>query len=181
MSVESRPLVNGQAQAAPAHRSFGGGDWTLGLAKVGVFLALLPFGAIFWAVNGGFSVLGLGVIAAAFNSSGALAWAAISSVTFTVPITIPGLPTVQPLFPWGAVLGATILQIIVIWRRLRHKSIPAWLLMFAVLLSLYDFATTFFGLGTVRWIVGAGAIVQFVLAFLLTFSLEATIGFLLRR
>lgn len=174
--VRSAPLENGRAPLPPARR-----DWTLTLGKVGVLFALLPFGALFWAVNGGFSVLGLGVIAAAFNSAGALAWAALSSIQFRVPVSLPGLPNTQPLVPWGAVLGATILQIVVIWRKLRGRAIPAWLLAFAILLSIYDLATTFFGLGTVQWIVRAGFLVQAPLAILLTFALEATIGFLLRR
>lgn len=156
-------------------------DWTLTAGKVGVLLALAPFGGLFWAVNGGFSVLGLGVIAASFNSAGALFWAGISAITFHVPVAVPGLPDTQPLLPWGAVIGATILQIVVVWRKLQQKSIPFWLLAFAILLSLYDIATTFFGLGTVQWIADAGFVVQAPIALILTFGLEATVGFLLRR
>lgn len=195
-NYRAEPLRNGE-RVEPRHKQYAqhiaqgvmtmyssaarSNDWTLTLGKVGVILALAPFGGLFWAVNGGFSVLGLGVVAANFNSAGALFWAAISAINFTVPVEVPGLPTTQPLLPWGAVLGATILQIVVIWRKLRGRSIPTWLLIFAILLSLYDIATTFFGLGTVEWIASAGFIIQAPIALVLTFGLEATIGFLLRR
>jgi hypothetical protein len=168
-----KPAENGQA---PARR-----DWSMAIAKVGVFLAILPFGGIFWAVNGGFSVIGLEVLAGSFNAAGRLLWAAVSAVTFTVPVTVPGLPVAQPLIPWCGVCAATLLQIALIWRKLRGKSIPPWLLIFAVLLSLYDLATTYFGLGTVRWVASAGFIVQAPIALLLTFGLEATIGYMLKR
>lgn len=176
--VTSKPMENGKAagDTFPAPR-----DWSLTFAKIGVFLAILPFGGIFWAVNGGFSVIGLEVLAGSFNTAGRLLWAAVSAVTFTVPVAVPGLPTAQPLIPWCGVLAATLLQIALIWRKLRGKAIPPWLLIFAVLLSLYDLATTYFGLGTVRWVASAGFIVQAPIALLLTFGLEATIGYMLRR
>jgi hypothetical protein len=174
--VRSAPMTDGRVATESGRR-----DWSLTIAKFGVLLALLPFGGIFWAVNGGFSVLGLEVLAGAFNSAGRLFWAAVSAITFDVPARVPGLPTAQPLVPWCGVLAATLLQIALVWRKLRGKSIPTWLVVFTILLSIYDLATTYFGLGTVGWIVRAGFIIQFPIALLLTFGLEATIGYMLRR
>lgn len=164
-----------------AIRSNGSRDWSLIVAKAGVTLVLLPLGGIFWAVNGGFSVIGLGVIASSLNSAGQLFWAAMSAITFEVPARVPGLPTSQPLIPWFLVVGATCLQIALVWRKLRGKSIPAWLIAFTLLLSLYDWGTTYFGIGTIVWVAQVGFLLQFVLATLFTFGLEVTIGLLLRR
>src|SRR5437764_4728514 len=127
-------------------------DWPLALGKVGVCLAIASFGVIFWAINGGFSVIGLEVVATSFNHAGRLFWAAIASVTFPVPVSVPGLPSTQPLFPWLGVIAASLLQVCVIYLKLRGRDIPPWMLLAAVLLSIYDMATTFFGLGTVGWI-----------------------------
>lgn len=177
MTVTSRELDrDGQPIAErTAH------DWTLTLGKIGVWLAVASFGGIFVAVNGGFSVMGLRVVAEAFNDAGKLLWAALASLTFPVPVQVPGLPARQPLIPWIGVVSATLLQIVVIYRKLRHKQVPRWMLIAAIILSIYDYGTTFFGLGTVEWIQQAGIVIRGILAVILTFSFEVTVGFLLRR
>lgn len=151
------------------------------LGKVGMWLTVASFGGIFWAVNGGFSVIGLGVLASAFNSAGMLFWAAVSSLTFPVPVKVPGLPATQPLIPWIGVVAASLLQISVSWLKLSNRNIPVPLLVTAILISIYDYVTTVFGLGTVSWIALIGLPAQLLIAIPLTFCLEAAIGYALKR
>lgn len=151
------------------------------LARLGVWLMVISFGGIFWAINGGFSVIGLGVIASSFNDAGRLAWVALTAITFALPVQVPGVSLAQPLIPWLGVIAASLLQICVTWLKLQGRTIPTWLIVFAGALSIYDLATTFFGIGTIKWIQQAGYVVQGPIAALLTFGLEVTIGFLLRR
>lgn len=166
--------------STPLHTAQKGGCAIL-LGKLGMWLAVASFGGIFWAVNGGFSVIGLGVLASSFNSAGALFWAAVSSLTFPVPVTVPGLPTHQPLIPWIGVVAASLLQISITWLRLSKVSIPRPLLIVAVLLSIYDYVTTFYGLGTIPWLAPGGPVPAAVLAVPLTFTLEIAIGYALKR
>jgi hypothetical protein len=174
MSVQSKPL-----NTAPARPNTGGCAILLG--KLGMWLAVVSFGGIFWAVNGGFSVIGLGVLASSFNSAGVLFWAAVSSWTFPVPVAVPGLPATQPVIPWVGVVAASLLQISVAWLKLSKQAIPWQLMMTAALLSIYDYATTFFGLGTIAWLAKGGPIPALLLAIPLTFAIEAAIGFALKR
>lgn len=170
MAVTSKPLTS----ARP-------GGCAILLGKLGMWLAVASFGGIFWAVNGGFSVIGLGVLASSFNSAGVLFWAAVSSLTFPVPVVVPGLPTTQPLIPWIGVVAASLLQISIAWLRLSKVSIPRPLLIVAVLLSIYDYVTTFYGLGTIPWLAPGGPVPAAVLAVPLTFTLEIAIGYALKR
>ena len=66
MSIRSVELKNSAVAAARKRL-----DWPLLLGKIGVWLALASFGGIFWAINGGFSVIGLEVLATSFNHAGA--------------------------------------------------------------------------------------------------------------
>lgn len=166
--------------STPLHSARPGGCAIL-LGKLGMWLAVASFGGIFWAVNGGFSVIGLGVLASSFNSAGVLFWAAVSSLTFPVPVAVPGLPTTQPLIPWIGVVAASLLQISITWLRLSKVSIPRPLLIVAVLLSIYDYVTTFYGLGTIPWLAPGGPVPAAVLAVPLTFTLEIAIGYALKR
>ena len=77
--------------------------------------------------------------------------------------------------------AASLLQVCAIYLKLRGRDIPPWMLVAAVLLSIYDMATTFFGLGTVGWIAQAGLLVQGGLAVILTFIVELTVSCMLRR
>jgi hypothetical protein len=177
MPVTSTPIASTARPAAAARP----GGCAILLGKVGMWLAVLSFGSIFWAVNGGFSVIGLGVLASAFNSAGALFWAAVSSWRFAVPVIVPGLPTTQPLIPWIGVLAASCLQISVVWLRLSDQTIPRPLLLVAVLLSIYDYVTTFYGLSTVAWLEKGGPIPAALLAIPMTFTIEIAIGYALKR
>ena len=94
------------------------------------------------------------------------------------------LPMVTNIAPWltvAAAAGLVLLQVCAIYLKLRGRDIPPWMLLAAVLLSIYDMATTFFGLGTVEWIAQAGVLVQGGLAVILTFIVELTVSFMLRR
>jgi hypothetical protein len=174
MAVTSTPLNS----TRPAAQS---GGCALLIGKVGMWLTVASFGGIFWAVNGGFSVIGLGVLASAFNSAGMLFWAAVSTLTFPVPVKVAGLPTTQPLIPWVGVVSASLLQISVSWLKLSNKSIPIPLLITAMLISIYDYVTTVFGLGTIAWIALIGLPAQLLIAVPLTFCLEIAIGYALKK
>lgn len=150
------------------------------LGRIGMWLMVLAFGGVAWSINGGFSVIGLGVVASSFNDAGRLFWAAATSIQFAVPVKVPGLPETQPLIPWIGVVAGSLLQISVIWRKLSGRSIPLWLLVSALLMSVYDYATTLFGLGTVEWIAKFGILLQIPLAALFTFAVEGAIGYALR-
>ena len=176
MPVTSTPI---SSTARPSAYSNGGCALLIG--KLGMWMAVLSFGGIFWAVNGGFSVIGLGVLASSFNAAGRLFWAAISQITLAVPVAVPGLPTTQPLIPWIGVVAASLLQVSVAWLRLSKHEIPRPLLIVAVLLSLYDYVTTFYGLGTISWLAPGGPIPAAVLAVPLTFTLEVASGYALKR
>jgi hypothetical protein len=172
-NVRSEPLKSTPRPAT--------GGCAILLGKAGMWLAVASFGGIFWAVNGGFSVIGLGVLASSFNSAGALFWAAVSSWTFPVPVIVPGLPTTQPVIPWIGVVAASLLQISVTWLKLGKQHIPWQLMTTALLLSIYDYATTVAGLGTIPWLAKGGIVPALVIAVPLTFAIEAAIGFALKR
>lgn len=152
------------------------------LGFVGVWLAILAFWPPFWAVNGGYSVMGLEIVARRFNEAGALAWEWLSLWTFRVPIRdLPGLDETQPVLPWIGVIAATILQVVIVAGRLLNVRIPPILWVAGIALSLYDVVTTFFGLGTVGWIQVAGIVVQGLIAILLTFTGELAVGVLVKN
>lgn len=171
MAVTSTPLAPTRQQSGCA----------LIIGRLGMWLAVASFGGIFWAVNGGFSVIGLGVLAGSFNDSGRLFWAVVSQWQFTIPITAPELPTTQPLIPWVGVIAASLLQISASWLKLSKQRIPYPLLVTAFLLSIYDYVTTFFGLQTIAWLAPGGPIPAALLAIPLTFALEVAIGYALKK
>jgi hypothetical protein len=176
MPVTSTPLGSTARPSAYAN-----GGCAILLGKLGMWLAVLSFGGIFWAVNGGFSVIGLGVLASSFNAAGVLFWAAVSTWTFPVPVQVAGLPATQPLIPWIGVIAASLLQISIAWLKLSKVSIPRPLLVVGVLLSIYEYVTTFYGLGTIPWLAPGGPVPAAVLAVPLTFTLEIAIGYALKR
>jgi hypothetical protein len=182
MTVRSEELKpSPPASQTPLSSAAARADWTLLLGKAGLWLMLVAFGGIIWAINGGFSVLGLGVVASSFNDAGRLFWALATGWTFHVPVNAPGLPTDQPVLPWAGVVAATFVQVAVITRKLAHKPIPPWLWVTAAALSLYDLGTTYAGLGAVLWLQRAGWIIRGVLAFVLTLALETAVSVALRR
>lgn len=172
MAVTSRPMGGAPRKSI---------DWPILFGKIGMWLTVGAFGIVFWAINGGFSVIGLGVIAGAFNEAGQLAWAALSAIQVRVPVQVPGLPSSQPLIPWLGVVAGSLLQISVAWLKLSGRSVPRWLVVFAFVVSVYDYATTAFGLGTVSWLAAVHPAVRWLLAIPLTFVLEIAIGWLLPK
>lgn len=180
MAVKSHDIPPGLE--APAKESTGGRlDWSLLLIKVGGWLAVVAFGGLFWLVNGGFSVRGLEAVAAQFGPGGLIFWQLISAMKLPWQVTIPGLPATQPLIPWLGVVAASLIQVGIVWRKLLKLSIPIWVVAVGIVLSIYDFATTYFGFGTLQWVQWLGPIVQVPLSALFTFGLEILIGFLLKR
>ncbi|HEU4324388.1 MAG TPA: hypothetical protein VFS21_14640 [Roseiflexaceae bacterium] len=163
------------------HRPPSGEEVAQGLGRIGLWLAILAFGAPFFAINGGFSIRGLGQVCAAFNDEGRMIWAVLSLWQFRLPATLPGLPASQPVILWLGVVAASILQGASLWLKLSGKRVPVEMLVATIVLSVYDFVTTFIGAGTVAWIVQAGLLAQTIIALLLTFGLEVTIGALLPR
>ena len=176
--------ANGQKEPAepekpePPRR---GPDWSLLLIKLGGWLAVIAFGGLFWLVNGGFSVRGLEALSAQFGPGGLLFWEAVSGIKLPWRFAIPGVPPTQPLVPWLGVVAASLIQVGIVWRKLQGKPIPLWVVGIGAVMSIYDFATTFFGFGTLQWVQWAGPVAQIPISLLFTFGLELLIGFLLRR
>lgn len=155
-------------------------DWSLWLSRLGVILSVVSFGGIFWAINGGFSVVGLQTFAQSFNSYGAIFWAIASAWTFQLP-AIPHVPATQPIIPWLGVVAASILQITLIYRKIMRLSIPRLLIGITIVLSIYDLGTTFYGLSTLAWLASAGTIVIAIIAIVITFIFEATVSYLIKE
>lgn len=155
--------------------------WITLTGWAGLSIGVLAFGGVIWAINGGYSVQGLQVVAAAFNDAGQLFWALVTQLSFTIPGDLPGIEERQPLIPWCGVIAASLLQVSVLLLRLLTLRVPPALAVATALFSLYDFGTTYFGLGTAPWLRGSPAFLQGLLACLLTFSVEAAMAFLLER
>ncbi len=176
MTVREAPLTNGRPTSTPVAVPTSGGC-ALIIGKIGMWLAVIAFGGVLWAINGGYSVIGLGVVARSFNQAGQLFWDLASTVQFTVPVR-GGVS--QPLIPWIGVVASSCLQISIIWLKLSRKPVPVWLMVAAGVASLYDYATTLFGLGTVQWIAAIGIAAQALIALPLTCALEFMVGYALR-
>jgi hypothetical protein len=153
----------------------------MSLVLIAVLFILVPVGGLFFAVNGGYSIVGLETIANAFNAPGRFLWASVSALSFRVPVSVMGLPETQPAVPWCIVIGTSLLQVVTSWRKLTGRSVPRWLMGFTIVISGYDIITTFVGFGTVPWIITAGILVQVPLAVLFTFGFEGAVSFLLRK
>lgn len=154
-------------------------DLSLLLGRVGMALCVLSFGGLLWAINGGFSVLGLERMALMFNASGRVFWAIMTLWRFNVP-AVPGLPATQPIVPWIGVTAASMLQIAVIYRRSVQLPIPRSMFFAALVLSAYDLATTYFGLDSMPWLQSTHPTVVGLLAVILTFIVEAIFSFALK-
>lgn len=151
------------------------------LGYAGLLLALIGFGGVIWAINGGYSVLGLERFSLAFNAAGAAFWGWVSSWTFTLPASVPGVAAAQPVIPWIGVVAASLLQLAVMLLRLLGRPVPLELLVAALLLSLYDYGTTTYGLGLVPWLARAGLLGTMPIAFVLTFTVEAVAALVIKR
>lgn len=178
-NVREAPLVNGQPVARPALPAarVPAGGCALGIGRLGMWLAVIAFGGIAWAINGGYSVIGLGVAARSFNDAGRLFWELATTIQFVLPVR-GGVRL--PLVPWIGVIASSCLQISIIWLKLSGRPIPLWLIAAAGIASIYDYATTLFGLGTVAWIARIGVAAQALIAAPLTFALEFMVGYALR-
>jgi len=162
-----------------------GPDWSLVIGQLAGWVALAAFGGVWWVINGGFSVIGLGPAASGFGWIGNLGYAVVTSWTFRVGlpeavVQALGIPRIQPVLPWVGSAAASVLQVVLTYRQHRKLKIPGGILIVGLLLSLYDLGTTWYGLGTTSWARQAGVAFQSVLAVILTFGLELLIGLLLR-
>lgn len=158
----------------------GGGRMVVLVSNAAVWLMVAAFGGLIWAINGGFSVAGLEAVALAFNREGEIFWQAAATWTFTLPVSLAGLPVAQPVVPWIGVVSASMLQIAIVYAQRRSVRLPTYIYYAAVVMSLYDLVTTFYGAGAIQWIADGGILVQGVITLFITFSFEATIGYLLR-
>lgn len=161
--------------AAPPRR-----DWSLLAGRVGVVVALVSFGGIVFAINGGFSIIGLEHAASKFNRMGVVFWVLISRWSIQTP-AIAGITTSLPIVPWLGVIAASLLQIVVIYRRLIGRKIPAYMLLSAILLSLYDYVSTYYGLAATAWLASAGMIIQLLLALVITFLFEVSVSLVIKE
>lgn len=148
------------------------------LASFGLVLIVAVFGGVFWAINGGFSVLGLETVCSMFES-GKVFWRLMSSLT--LPLTAQGQVYVLPILPWIGVVGITVLQCSTLYLKMKGNNTPKALWVAALVASLYDFGSTYSGLGTVAWLAHAGWVVQGVTAIFLTFLFELTVSWLLSQ
>lgn len=163
------------AKAAPARpRATGGAAFGIAAGKLATWGVTLTFGGVIWAVNGGYSVLGLERVAALFNSWGSLFWRAMA--LWQVPLLDASLP----VLPWVLVAGTTILQIVALLGRLRRWRLPGWLYAAAVVVSFYDLGTTHAGLLVESWLTGVPWPIVLALATVLTFTFELIVSLLLR-
>jgi hypothetical protein len=147
----------------------------------GMVLGIGAIGGVIWAINGGFSVIGLEVVAGAFNNEGRIAWAWLSAWQFTPPVQLPGLNPSQPVVPWIGVAAASLLQVSVVLLKLLKLKLPWWLGVAAGFFSIYDWGSTFFGLGVMAWVQRIGIVLQGVLTTLITFSIEVVVAFLAKQ
>lgn len=181
MAVTSRDIdTDGKPLEAekPRRPARGGGDWSMTLLRVAGWLCVIAFGGLFWLVNGSFSVVGLRVIALQVGDGGVLFWRAVSAWHTTYSADTIGQ---QPIVPWLGVIAASLFQVAIIVRSIQRKPVPVWAYILGTILSVYDFATTFSGFGTLQWVTSAGPLAQIPLTILFTFGLESLIGYLLRR
>lgn len=161
-----------------------GSGWRTGIVLIGwsgLVIGVVVFGGVFWAINGGFSVIGLGVVASAFNDAGTVFWSLMTQWTFDLPGNVPGVPQRLPVLPWAGVLAASMLQVSVILLRLLRWPVPRVLGVAAGLFSLYDFGTTYFGLGTAAWMRDVHNAFQFLLTIVITFIVEAALALILEQ
>jgi divalent metal cation (Fe/Co/Zn/Cd) transporter len=156
-------------------------DIANGIAGAAIWLMVLSFGGLIWTINGGFSVAGLEIIAQLFNEEGRIFWTAASTWTFTLPVSVAGLPVTQPIIPWIGVISASMLQVVVIYARRANIRLATHIYLAAGVMSIYDLITTYFGTGTIAWIAAGGILIQVVVTVVITFSVEMVIGYLLKR
>jgi hypothetical protein len=155
-------------------------DWSLELGSWGVLLAAAVFGGVLWSINGGFSVLGLETVATSFNQGGAIFWALIALWQVDLP-NVSNIPASIPALPWLGVLAASVVQFSIVYRKLKGLSLPRWLVVAGLALSLYDFATTFFGLSSLNWLDGAPTYVRGALTLLMAFGFELIFGVIVKE
>lgn len=149
---------------------------------IGLYLGVAAFAGVIWAINGGYSVRGLQVIAYAFNEAGVLAWAWISALQFQIPVgDLPGISELQPVIPWAGVVAASLLQTSVLTLRILHQRTPPALVVAAGLFSLYDYGTTFFGLETAAWLQDAPFLFVAIFGLILSFIIEIIASFLIGK
>lgn len=166
--------------------SLRGLDLSDAMGRLGVWMVLAGFALVWWGLNGGYSVVGLGLGAQVIGGYAVVFHALLTAWTFPMPVeasvmALAGLPISQPVLPWMGVVGATILQIVIVYRKLRHLPIRRGILIAGAAMSLYDVATTFVGVGTISWVPGLTVVGQGLIAVVLTFGLEGIIALLLER
>ena len=151
------------------------------LAKLGAWMLIICFSILFIGINGGYSIIGLESIAKAFNDAGQQFWAITTAIKFPVIVQVDGLPTHWPLIPWAGVIGGSLLQGAIIWMKLTKQYVLWWVWVMGLLISIYDFETTFVGLGEVAWIKATenGILVQTPLAIFITFVVEVVVAVML--
>lgn len=155
-------------------------DWSLELGRYGVLVATVVFGGVLWMIYGGYNVKGLESIAKSFNEAGRIFWAFASLWQIDLP-NAPGIPRSIPAVPWLGVVSASLVQFVIIYRKMRGLYIPRWLIIAGLLLSIYDFSATYFGLSGLKWLAAAPVYVRGVLSGVLSFGFEIAFSFILKE
>jgi len=152
-----------------------GASFGIAAGKIATWAVTATFGGGIWAINGGYSVAGLELVAGLFNAWGQVFWRAMALWQITL------LDTPVPVLPWVLVWGTTMLQIVALLGHLRHWRLPAWLYLAAVVVSAYDLITTHAGLLSEEWLLGVPWPLVLLLATAITFTFEAIMSLLLRN
>jgi hypothetical protein len=152
--VKSIPLVTKRTPGLPV------------LSRLGALLLLISVGPLFFLLNGGYSIQGIGWICEHTGTYGQLFWALANKVT----VPVPGFEA-QSAFLWGLVLGITVLEFSI----LRPKNLRPDLL--GGVASAFDFGTTAIGLGFLAFAQNRGLLTILWWAIAVIVSVPLTFGF----
>lgn len=166
-NVRSEPLQKASAAGAGC------------VSIIGTFLLLISTGPLVWLLNGGYSIVGMGWLAAHTGEYGRLFWSLATLWTIDIPIAErAGLPLAQPVLPWMMVVGMSFLQVGLFVRRMRNNSAEPLLDTLGVAVSIFDYGTTALGLVFAPFVAGAILIARLLWgAFAIILAIPLTFGF----
>ena len=148
------------------------------VSVVGVLLLLISVGPLLFLLNGGYSIVGMGWLAAHTGEYGRLFWSLATILTVDVPIAQrAGLPLAQPVLPWLMVIGFSFLQIGLFIRRFRGEPVEPLLDSCALAVSAFDFVTTTIGMMFAPFTATLGALRYVWMLLAIGLAVPVTFGF----
>lgn len=163
---DDEDLYDDELPPAPSRRR--GFDLSDALTRLGVLGVAVSIGLLLFLVNGAFSVAGLQTAATALGGWGIVFWQLVSGPSWRLPFVVPDVPQVQPLVPWVLVVSSSLIELGILARKWARQPIGFDVALIGTLVTVYDAATTFYGVGTWGWIVGLVPSVKLVLQLVLT-------------